>query len=249
MHGLCRRFATFLAAAAGLALAPAGSAASLAERLARELNTVPVLILGEQHYRPESPPLAADIADAYLRNGACLNIALEIDVGRQGWLDRWLYDAPSADDVAVLDGHPAFVLLLTRLRDLQEQYCLRVLAVDAPPPAYREREAYMTERVVGLSRDAPTLVLVGNLHAFKRVRWQGGAREPFLAERLKLARVEARSVLQAWRGDCFERDGELLTSVDADTWQEAAEIAALVSAHPPADGAEATDGMVLWNCR
>jgi hypothetical protein len=107
--------------------------------------------------------------------------------------------------------HPAYSDMLGRFRDLRQACkCLKVRAVDSPREETGSKDEWMAEEIHKLSTGGSVLVLVGYLHALKRVRWTNGKDNPYLAERLVRQGTSVVSVLQEWDPDCQVREGRLL---------------------------------------
>jgi hypothetical protein len=94
-----------------------------------------IVILGEDHHRPESARLTVEVASHYLKGGGCLAVALEIESGQQAALDAAMRGEKPVAAVQVhpIVDHPGYRDMLARLRELtQTGKCLAVRAVDAP---------------------------------------------------------------------------------------------------------------------
>lgn len=216
------------------------------------LQHSPVLILGETHHQPDSARLVAETVAAALQAGECLTVALEIPADQQSALDAGLRGEQPLSAIAIhpIIDHPAYRDLLRRFRALRQAgLCLTVRAIDAPPNARGARDAWMADAVQRLAGSGPVLVVVGNFHALKRVRWVDGRDDPFLAERLLRRGVPVLSVLQAWEADCAQRTGRFLPVRQP---RAVAALRALVSSmalQPHHDLTVAADAVVVWECR
>jgi hypothetical protein len=211
------------------------------------------LILGEDHHRPESPVLLADLVEHHLRQGACLSVALEIASDQQATLDAFVAgNAPvGAIPVHTIVDHPGYREMLVRLRDqVTRRGCLSVHAIDAPTAVPQSRDEWMAERIMALrQRGRPVLALVGNLHVLKKVRWQSGRDNPFVAERLARAGMRVTSVLQDWDRGCAERLGAWLDMREPRAVAALNATVGVAAVHPPAHPEAVADGVVAWQCR
>jgi hypothetical protein len=106
----------------------------------------------------------------------------------------------------------------------------------------------MAREVHKLISSGPVLVVVGNLHAFKRIRWESGKDEPYLAERITRLGVQVQSILQEWDPDCEIRKGLLLGTRHPRAVYAFRSIMSPVAAHPYKPPEEATDYVVMWEC-
>jgi hypothetical protein len=106
----------------------------------------------------------------------------------------------------------------------------------------------MAREVHKLISSGPVLVVVGNLHAFKRIRWESGKDEPYLAERLVRQGIPVVSVLQEWETDCDTRTGRLLDIQHPRAVAALRSIVSPVAAHPYETPEETADYVVVWEC-
>jgi hypothetical protein len=94
----------------------------------------------------------------------------------------------------------------------------------------------------------PVLVLVGNLHALKRLQWESGRDNPYLAERLVRRGVQVLTVLQEWEPDCEKRVGRLLNISHPQAVEALRLTVSVTSAHPPEKPGEVVNQVVMWEC-
>jgi hypothetical protein len=210
-----------------------------------------VLIVGETHRRQESPQLVVGIAEAYLDAGGCLTIALEIGSDQQPVLDAAMREEQpvSAIRISPIIDHSAYREMLTSFMDLVRRgRCLRVRAVDAPERDTGSKDAWMAREIQALISSNPVLVLVGNLHALKRLQWESGRDNPYLAERLVRRGVQVLTVLQEWEPDCEKRVGRLLDIRDSRAVEALRLTVGATSAHPPEKPGEVVNQVVMWEC-
>lgn len=106
----------------------------------------------------------------------------------------------------------------------------------------------MAKEIHKLISSGSVLVLVGNLHALKRIRWESGKDNPYLAEWLVRRSVSVVSVLQEGDPDCQVREGRLLGAQHpraAATLQSTIDTLAV---YPPERPEEVIDHVLIWEC-
>ncbi len=222
------------------------------------LNNKDVVIVGETHRRPESTQFISNTVSEYLRGGKCLIVGLEIPSNQQPALERaflraWRLYRVSISSIplgSIID-HPGYRKMLTSFRGQIWQWkCLRVRAIDAPHMVSVDRDEWMEKQILEMMDGTPILVLVGNFHALKEVKWNsealGGAS---LAERLVRRRIRVASVLQYWsKEDCKVRSQEILSTLDPSAQEYVKQIMGVMDAYPPGEASEVVDGVVIWRC-
>ncbi len=94
------------------------------------------------------------------------------------------------------------------------------------------------------------VVLVGNFHALKGVKWNSEALGgQSLAERLVRRKLRVASVLQSWsKEDCELRREEVLSTLDPSTLEYVKQIMGVMNAYPPGKPSEVADSVVIWRC-
>jgi hypothetical protein len=215
------------------------------------LRQHPVVLLGETHRRPESPRLVAEVARAYVENGGCLTVALEIAADQQPALHAGVHGTGALSAVVIhpIIDHPPYRAMLRRLQDLRRAGgCVRVHAIDAHREYAGAKDEWMATAVHGLLPHGATLVLVGNLHVLKRVRWQSGKDAPYAAERLTRNDIPVVSVLQEWEPQCDTRSGRLLGGQEPRARAALQATLDLLAIHPPEASATVIDYVVVWEC-
>jgi hypothetical protein len=161
-----------------------------AERLSLSefLRKDQIVIVGETHRLSESTQLVTDTVAQYLQSGKCLIVGLEIPSHQQSILDRALNNKGPISSIQLSSfiAHPGYRGMLASFRDhLQKGKCLKVRAIDAPAIVPVDRDEWMEKQVLEVMDGTPTLVLVGNFHALKEVKWNSETLSgPSLAERL-----------------------------------------------------------------
>lgn len=212
-----------------------------------------VTLLGEHHGHPESPRLVEDLVEAHLQTGQCLAVALEIRADQQPALDALVRGKGAVDDIAIYQAidQPALRGLLEAMAGrIQDGACLTLHAIDAPRNVDGQRDRWMASRLQDLVKQGPAvLVLVGNLHALKRVHWKPTAPgHPYLAERLVGRNVPTVTALQHWPGDCSNRRVVWSRPESTSARRAIARTLRPVAAHPPRSPLEVTDWVVTWQC-
>jgi hypothetical protein len=101
------------------------------------------------------------------------------------------------------------------------------------------RDAWMAEMISPYIDKGKVLCLLGRLHTIKKIRWESGKQDPFLAERLVAHGYRVGSVMQIW-GNKGEGAVSRLTMADA------AIILQPVAAHMPEAAGEFGDYVIRW---
>ena len=222
--------------------------------LNQEITNHDVVIVGEQHRKPESTQWFSQVVSTYVKDGACLQVALEIGSDQQPALDVVMKGNTPVSSVRIspIIDHPSYRDMLIGFRKMVEAgRCLSLHAIDAPLGVSRNRDEWMAERIMLLKGDVAAIVLVGNLHALKQVAWhQEALGEPFLAERLQTAGVDVFSVLQRWpSGTCKSRHPRLVPVGEPEAHAVLAHILEPVAADVPEKPSGVFDAAVVWECQ
>jgi hypothetical protein len=107
----------------------------------------------------------------------------------------------------------------------------------------------MAHELQALAARGPVLALLGNLHTLKRIEWESGRDDPFVAERLARHGVRVLSVLQEWEEGCKAWDsGTLLDMADPRAVTALRATMAVAAVHPPKTPGEVVDKVVVWEC-
>jgi hypothetical protein len=211
-----------------------------------------VVVLGETHGHLESTRLTAALVSAYIASGRCLTVALEIASSEQPTLTAVLHGETPIGTVAVHPtvDHEGYRVMLAKPGTLiRAGKCLDVRAIDAPIRAPLSRDEWMVREIEVLAARGPVLALVGNLHALKRITWESGADDPFLAERLLRRELQVLSVIQHWEAGCKHADGRHLLATTHPRAVAGLEATMRVAAvRPPRNPAEVVDRVVIWEC-
>jgi hypothetical protein len=102
----------------GMLLSSLAATGTVVQELAQQLQPGPVVILGEQHRRPESARLLRQVVASYLDQGRCLTVGLEVAKDQQQTIDAVLTGegALSAVEVHQIIDDDAVRPRLARLR-------------------------------------------------------------------------------------------------------------------------------------
>ena len=212
------------------------------------------VIVGERHGRPESTRLFLDLVKVAAERSPCPVVGLEIGMDQQPTLDALVRGEGTADAVRVfwVIDHPGYRDLLAELAHLAHGSCMEVLAIDSAPDVAESRDARMAARLAPYIGRRPVLVLVGRIHALRRIAWDAGAKaERPLAEHLAAqgGRDTVVSVLQDWPRPCDGPPSPRLVPVDSAQGAQAISTTfRVLAAAPPADPREAADFVVVWEC-
>lgn len=161
-----------------------------------------VILLGESHQNPKSQKLFLSLVDDLASQGKRVFVGLEISREQQGNLDALLSDPGASNDRIILYhalDHKAYREMLTKL-GFYARAGVDVRAVDATKED-KNRDVTMSRNIAAAVRSEKydaVVMLVGNLHTIKKMRWHpdSGASSRYLAERLGDAGVDVCSVMQ-----------------------------------------------------
>ena len=217
-----------------------------------------VIIVGETHRRAESARLVTDTVAEYLRGGNCLTVGLEIPSHQQPILDRalkgeWIparFSVASIPLSSLID-HPGYRKMLASFRnEIWKGKCLKVRAIDMPQTVPVSRDEWMEKQIIGLMNGTPILVLVGNYHAMKKVKWNSAplAGES-LAKRLVDRGIKVASMLQYWeKKKCYLRSEKIVDTERPESAEYVNQIAGAIHAETPDKASEVADGVIVWQC-
>lgn len=221
--------------------------------LGRLLEDGKLVIIGETHRRPESAQLVIKTVTEYIQDGKCLMVGLEIPSHEQPILERALSNRVSISRIP-LNGfidHPGYRKMLASFRDqIRQGKCLKVRAIDKPDTVPMDRDEWMEKEVLGMMDGTPILVLVGNFHAMKEVKWNS---EPLggvgLAERLANRGIRFISMLQYWeKKRCDTRSEMLVSTEEPQSLEYVKEIMEAIHAKTPDKASSVADAVVVWSC-
>ncbi len=142
--------------------------------LISKLTEHDVVFLGANHSRNNSLEIVRDILPRIAKLGVRF-IGLEIATDQQPALDSFIRLGTGLQDIKIpsIIACPEYRALIDCIRKAD----LHPVALDLPPsmgPSPWRRDAWMAEKIAGVLRDHPgekMLVVVGNLHTLKSVRW------------------------------------------------------------------------------
>jgi len=180
--------------------------AGLAERILFSCRGKEVLLLGETHQNPESQDLFLALVENQVGQGHRVFVGLEISRDQQDNLDALFADPVSAKNEIQLYhaiDHKAYREMLAKL-GAYARAGVDVRAIDATNED-KDRDVTMSRNVAAAVRSGEydvILVLVGNLHTIKRMKWHpdSGATSRYLAERLLDSGFDVCSVMQRFAG-------------------------------------------------
>ncbi len=217
-----------------------------------------VVIVGETHRRPEATQFVADTVAEYLQDGKCFIVGLEIPSHQQPVLERafkrkWSLRSVSISSIPLssLIDHPGYRKMLASFRDqIRQGKCLKVRAIDAPSMVPVDRDEWMEKQILELMDGTPILVLVGNFHAMKEVKWNsdplGG---PSLAKRLVNRGIRLASILQYWeKKECDLRSEKLISTKEPESSKYVKQIMDVIQAETLDKTSAAADAVVFWRC-
>ena len=227
-----------------LTLLPAFAQANNYTKISKKLSLLAeqndILIIGETHGKQESTKLFTALTNYLNQTDTCISIALEIGSDQQYVIDKAMSGVGSVSDIKVspIIDHHAYREMLAELRIMVAKgKCLKVIAIDGHRDGV-SRDAWMVEVVSPYIDKGKVLCLVGSLHAIKKIRWESGKHDPFLAERLVAKGYSVCSVMQLWDG---KGDGVAELTVE-----NAARVLDPVAAFVPEDASEFGDYLVRW---
>jgi len=214
----------------------------------------PITIVGENHNHADSTKWFLTTVTEYVKKGKCLNVALEIESSQQATLKAAMAgDIPiSSIQINSIIDHPGYRQMLAGLGNLTGSgNCFNVYAIDAPHSENVNRDEWMTEQIFRIGKNAPTMALLGNLHALKYVDWYSEANgEPFLAERLHSIGMDVFSVIQDWpSGDCNSRQDTMVTVDTREGKNALNHVLEPVAANLPHNPESVIDLAIIWSCK
>ena len=226
--------------------------------LTQVLQGSDVVIVGETHRRPESTRFVAKAVTEYLQGANCLTVGLEIPSHQQPFLDRafkrrWIPDRFSINSIPVggFIDHPGYREMLVSFREqIWKGKCLKVRAIDKPHIISLDRDEWMEKQILEFNGSTPVLVLVGNFHAMKEVRWDSDPLAgPSLAERLKNRGIKVTSMLQYWENkSCNLRNQRLVSTEEPESLEYVGRIMEAIHANAPDKASDVADAVVIWSC-
>ncbi len=218
-----------------------------------------VVIVGETHRRTESTQFVTNTVAEYLQGGKCLIVGLEIPSHQQPVLERaflsvWRLNRVSISSIPLssLIDHPGYRKMLASFRDqIRQGKCLKVRAIDAPQIVPVDRDEWMEKQILETMDGTPILVLTGNFHAMKEVRWNSDALGgPSLAERLINRGTSVATMLQYWeKKGCDLRSEKLVSTKEPESFKYIKQIMEVIDAETPDKASDVADGVIVWKCK
>lgn len=212
------------------------------------------VIIGDTGFDPESTAYVKNIIEEYVNSKGCLKVALEITSDQQKKLNQSLGQGENFKLLKLnnyVDRDSYYDLLQGLSKQIKEEKCLKVYAIDKPESAPVDRDAWMANQVEKLVSTEPVLVLSGNLQAIKKIIWKDGEiRTRFLAERIRRKEIKTVSIMQYWTsGECEERRvSKMIFSQGPRATSYVNDILGSVGAELTQRPSEVTDAIILWKC-
>lgn len=237
-----------------LLLMPAIATSSATPMIAASISEHQIVIIGEIHHHTDSANWFLTTVSNYVKNGKCLNVALEINSSQQPVMNAVMKGVASVSSIRInsIIDHPAYRQMLAGFSNLiMDGSCLSVYAIDAPQSAHINRDEWMAKQISDIGEDATIIALLGNLHALKHVDWYQEAKgKPFLAGRLQSMGMEVFSAIQDWPlGGCSARHAKLVTADSPEGHDALGHILNPVAANLPENPKTAIDMAIVWDCQ
>ena len=162
-----------------------------------------LIVLGEKHRQPDSQALFLSLVRTLTAQGDSVFVGLEIPSERQDILNRFLAGemlSPS-ELLSPLINHSAYIDMLQELGAISPEK-LTLRAIDATQKD-TSRDGAMCRNIMAAVRDGQydkVVVLVGNIHASKHIKWhpEVGEAHKYLAGRLIEYGVNPCSIFQSF---------------------------------------------------
>jgi uncharacterized iron-regulated protein len=144
-----------------------------------------LILLGTQHNNEQIHELIFDILPDLVKEAGIKTLFVEIPSNQQPVIERFKKGLCSAEDINInkIIASQAYLKILVKAQDLG----MDIVAIDNGENKQIIRDQWMASRVLDyftLHPNTKGLVIVGNRHVFKNVRWTYGG-EPSLADYLK----------------------------------------------------------------
>lgn len=207
-----------------------------------------ITIIGETHKRPESTQLFKSVVRKFLKQGKCLTVALEIASSQQAVLEK---EIVSNIKIPTIIDHPAFREMIAEFIQIkQDGGCLTLLAIDADMKNSSPRDKWMAKILSSKLTNQPIIVLLGNLHALKRVDWNFKNDQQYVAEILSSSHHNIKTYLQIWDEDKCNYRAHFISpdghrAVDLINKH----ITSVLNAYEYKSVLDVTDGIFLWECQ
>lgn len=215
-----------------------------------------ITIIGELHQQPESILLIRQMLATIAERHQCLTLGLEIADSQQPIINQMMKGIPPASSIKIPSAidHPGLRELIADLtQSANQSSCLQLLAIDTGIETQYDRDEWMAKRLSELPQDRPILVLLGGLHALKRVNWTVPTGKPSVAEILDRKGYHVKTFPQRWLPekcpDHRTRSGRFVSAESPDALSILNEtLIALLNAKPHKSAVGVVDGMIVWSC-
>ncbi|MEA3547385.1 MAG: ChaN family lipoprotein [Thermodesulfobacteriota bacterium] len=225
---------------------------SIYDKLAAEIISTcqdsEVIILGEKHQHPDSQKLLLAIVNKWTNQNKNIFIGLEIPRNKQELLDSALTGSPlPAGTISTIIDHTAYREMIRKLESLP----VTVKAIDAAPSDVgrdRAMEASICPVIQPKEYDE-ALVLVGNLHAIKRMKWHPDTghskmENQYLAGRLVKKSINVCSVTQDFSQ--LTDNPKLLTTKSQEGSVAAMRVIGPTYHDKEMSGEDVADAVIVW---
>lgn len=215
-----------------------------------------ITFIGESHHRAESPLLIKRLVNELIASNRCPILALEIGSDQQPVIDQVMAGERPAGAIEISDiiDHEPYRLMIHYFAKRKARgSCLGVVAIDASKEATVDRNKWMAARLSSLPTDRPVVVLVGALHALKKVDWTVPTGKPYAAEILSGKGFRVKSFPQRWiPRECPEHSKRQQRFVDASDPEALTilneTVLSLLNAKPAVSAEGVVDGFIMWEC-
>ncbi len=212
-----------------------------------------IVIIGETHQEPESPRFFKRLVDSTIAKYQCLSIGLEIERSQQATIDDVMAGRAPVSKIRIpfAVDHDGMRRMIEQFAELKRQSpCLKVEAIDAD----QDRDENMANRLADFPSDQPILVLLGGLHALKKVNWTVTSGKPAVAEILVHRGFQVKSYPQRWLPETCPADQGRTSRFISATQPEALPILnrtlmSLIKAKKHRTANDVIDGLVIWRCK
>jgi hypothetical protein len=143
-----------------------------------KLKISDVVLLGTKHRQKDILDFISGILPR-LHEAGVSHIGLEIASDQQPYIDHYMESGIGTNDIRLHHSIdcPEYRDLLKAIRKSGQKNVLKPVALDLPPSLYESRwnrDEYMAKTICNVfdkNPDAKLLVIVGNLHALKKIAW------------------------------------------------------------------------------
>jgi hypothetical protein len=159
---------------------------TITEDIAQLCQDNPIILLGETHHQPDSPKLLIDIVQHYIARGDKVFAGLEIPSDKQAELEQALTGGNDFSFINPTINHLAYQKMVHTLGGLKVDVIVK--AIDAQDGEI-SRDTVMSRNIMlalASKKYTKTIVLVGNNHTIKNIKWHEDvfSKEQYLAGKL-----------------------------------------------------------------